>query len=132
MTREFLAFLVTSGIAAIANVLARLVFSQFIAYEIAVVLAYLIGMFVAYMLARKYVFEASGQKVSREVSGFILINLIALAQVWLVSVGLYRFILPAINWTLHPDLIAHLIGVASPAFTSFFGHKYISFRKKDG
>ena len=130
MSKQFIKFLITSGLAALINVIARLALSLFIMYEIAVFIAYLFGMLSAYLLARSYVFEASGQSVQREVAGFILVNIVALIQVWAVSVGLYRFIFPRSGWTFEPALIAHMIGVASPAFTSYFGHKYISFGKK--
>lgn len=130
MSSEFIKFLITSGIAAGVNVIARLGFSQFMSYEAAIIPAYGVGMLSAYILARAYVFEASGQSVQREMSGFVFVNLIGLLVVWGVSVSLYRYILPAIGWTYKPDLVAHMIGVASPAITSYFGHKYISFGKK--
>jgi len=129
--RQFSLFLVTSGFAAGVNILSRVVLSKFMSYEIAVFVAYLIGMLTAYILTRKFVFESSGQSVQREMAGFIFINIIAVIQVWGVSVGLYRWGLPLIGWTWNPQLTAHVIGVLSPAFTSYFGHKYVSFRKID-
>ncbi len=127
---EFIRFIATSGFAAIVNVLARIGFSQVMIYEWAVFLAYLVGMLTAYLLSRKYVFETSGQSVKREMTGFVFINIIAIIQVWGVSVGLYKWVLPWMGWTWEPALIAHLCGVVSPTFTSYFGHKYISFRKQ--
>lgn len=128
--KEFVRFVVTSGVAALVNIGARVIFSQFVSYGWAVFLAYLIGMLTAYLLARKYVFEASGRSVQREMSGFIFINIIAVIQVWIVSVGLYKWVLPWIHWTWEPALVAHICGVISPTFTSYFGHKYISFGKQ--
>lgn len=129
--RQFTLFLVTSGFAAGVNILARIGFSKFMSYELAVFIAYLVGMLTAYVLTRKFVFEASGQSVQREMLGFVFINIIAVIQVWGVSVGLYRWGLPMIGWTWNSQLTAHIIGVLSPAFTSYFGHKYVSFRKID-
>lgn len=131
MFQEFIKFLITSGIATIVNILARIALSIYMPYEVAVVIAHLIGMAVAYALARKYVFAHSGQNVSREITGFALVNVMSLTQVWLISVGLYRFGFPAIDWTYRPDLVAHLVGVGSLTFTSYFGHKYISFGAKN-
>jgi len=128
--KEFVRFVVTSGFAALVNVIARILFSQFVIYELAVFFAYLVGMLTAYILSRKYVFEASGQSVKREMSGFIFINIIAVIQVWGVSVALYKWGLPLIGWTWEPALVAHICGVVSPTFTSYFGHKYISFGKQ--
>jgi len=131
MFQEFIKFLITSGIATVVNILARIGLSLFMPYELAVIVAHIIGMVVAYALARKYVFAQSGHNVRREITGFAIVNVISLTQVWLISVGLYRFLFPSINWTFEPALVAHLIGVGSLAFTSYFGHKYISFGAKN-
>ena len=127
MKTQFLKFLLTSGVAAGVNILSRIVFSFFMSYEIAIVLAYIVGMITAYVLARAFVFDKSGKAVSNEMAGFVFVNMIALLQVWGVSMLLARWAFPAIGFDFYPDLTAHIIGVASPAFTSYFGHKYISF-----
>jgi hypothetical protein len=37
-------------------------------------------------------------------------------------------ILPAIHWTFLPDRVANFFGVAIPAFSSYFGHKFWTYR----
>ena len=54
----------------------------------------------------------------------------AVAQVWIVSVGLTRFIFPAIGLAWHAETVAHVIGVAVPVFTSYLGHKHFSFARQ--
>ena len=90
MTGEFLRFLVTSGIAAVVNLASRYALNRLMPFEVAVVIAYLIGMTTAYVLARLFVFEVSGRSVASEFRRFAVVNLVALAIVWLVSVGLAR------------------------------------------
>jgi hypothetical protein len=63
-----------------------------------------------------------------EYARFALANAVAFAQVWLVSVGLARLVFPAIGFRRHADTVAHLIGLASPVWTSYLGHKHFSFR----
>ncbi len=126
--RRFLAFVITGGLAALVNIAARAVFSQVMAFEIAILAAYLVAMITAYVLSRLFVFDASGRSVAEEFTKFALVNLVALVQVWLVAMGLRVFVLPWLGWTLYPDLTAHILGVASPILTSYFGHKYFSFR----
>lgn len=126
--KRFLIFLLTGGFAAGVNVIVRVLLSAFMSYQVAVVVAYLIAMVTAYALSRWFVFEASGRSVGEELSKFAIVNLVAIAQVWLVTMALNYYVLPAIGWTFYPELIAHMIGVASPVFTSYFGHKYFSFR----
>ena len=61
---------------------------------------------------------------------FFLVNIIGLVQTFLFSFLLLKLFL-AINYTLYPELIAHIIGVIVPLFTSYIGHKYFSFRKEN-
>jgi putative flippase GtrA len=66
--------------------------------------------------------------VSGEYARFALVNAVAFAQVWLVSVGLARLVFPAIDFTWQAETVAHVIGVVSPIVTSYIGHKHFSFR----
>lgn len=130
MTGEFLRFLVTSGIAAMVNLAARYLLNRAMPFEVAVAVAYLIGMAVAYGLARAFVFRASGRSVASEFRRFAIVNLVALAIVWLVSVSLARLLFPAIGFAWHPDDVAHVIGVLSPAITSYLGHRFYTFARR--
>lgn len=128
LKNEFIRFIITGGIAAFINLVSRYLLNFIIPFESAIVVAYLLGMLTAYLLAKIFVFEHSGRGVSSELFRFTVINIIALIQVWAVSVGLARLFFPAINFTWHPEDIAHIIGVASPIITSYLGHRYYSFR----
>ncbi|QDM17985.1 GtrA family protein [Tardiphaga sp. vice278] len=130
LRREFVVFLLVGGFAAGVNVLSRIIFNLSFSYDVSVVLAYPVGMTVAYVLNRIYVFETSGRGVAGEYVRFGLVNVVALIQVWLVSVGLAHHLFPAIGFTWFADTIAHGIGVAVPIFTSYFGHKHFSFARR--
>jgi putative flippase GtrA len=125
---RFIRFLLTSGAAAGVNIVARYVLDYVTSYEIAVAIAYLFGMVTAFVLARRFVFDAGQDAVSGQFARFALVNAIAFAQVWLVSVGLARLLFPAIGFTWQAETVAHVIGVASPAVTSYFLHQHFSFR----
>ena len=128
--RQFVSFLITGGIAALVNIGARIIFNFFMRFEIAVIVAYLCGMTTAYVLARYFVFERSGRTVHDEYIRFTLVNLAAIAQVWIVSVGLADFGFPWLGFTWHSHTVAHVIGVAVPVFTSYIGHKRFSFARR--
>ena len=98
-------------------------------YEVAIVVAYLCGMTVAYLLNKRFVFDASGRSMTSEYVRFALVNLLAVAQVWVVSVGLARLVFPAIGFMGHAETVAHVIGVIVPVFTSYLGHRHFSFAK---
>ena len=127
---RFLLFVAAGGAAAAVNILSRIVFNWAVPYEVAIVLAYVCGMITAYLLNKYFVFEASGRAVASESLRFALVNLAAVAQVWIVSVGLARFLFPAIGFTWRAETVAHVIGVVVPVFTSYLGHKHFSFAAK--
>ena len=120
-------FLLLGGFSAGVNVVARFVLQPLLGFEIAVVVAYLIGMVVAYNLFRIFVFGASGRGVGSEAWRFTVVNLVSMALVWIISVGLARVVFPWAQWTWHAHDIAHLVGVLSPALTSWIGHKRYTF-----
>jgi putative flippase GtrA len=126
--RQFLRFVLTGGAAALVNVVSRIGFSQVMAFEVAVLAAYSLGMITAYGLARRFVFLNSTQSVGRSFAAFALVNLAAVLQTWLVSVGLRPWLLSLVGAVALADFIAHSCGVLVPVFTSYLGHKNISFR----
>jgi putative flippase GtrA len=128
--RRFVLFLLAGGTAALVNVLSRIALNWVMPYEVAIVVAYLVGMTVAYTLNRVFVFEASGRGVHDEYLRFALVNLLAVAQVWIVSVALARFAFPWLGFTWHADTVAHVIGVVVPVATSYLGHKHFTFAGK--
>jgi putative flippase GtrA len=127
---EFVRFLVVGGLAAVVNVGARALFSLVTSFEVAVVLAFPFGVATAFLLSKRYVFRESGRKAHDEFVRFGLVNLVAAAQVWLISVGLARLAFPALGFVWHADTIAHAIGVAAPTVTSYFGHRHFSFARR--
>ena len=82
--REFSLFLLTGGVAASVNVVSRIGFSTVVRFELAVLLAYGIGMLTAYVLARRFVFLNSRTSIRRSLAAFALVNLFAVLQTWLV------------------------------------------------
>jgi putative flippase GtrA len=126
---EFLRFLLAGGIAALGNMASRLLLSAFMPFEAAVALAYLIGMTMAFLIMRRFVFGASQRDPGTEFGRFAVVNLVAFCAVWLVSVSLARVAFPAIGFTWHAETIAHMIGVLCPVVLSFWGHKAFTFRR---
>lgn len=127
-SKKFIAFLIAGGIAAVANFLSRFFYNQFTDYGTAIVLAYLTGMLTAFLLNKFFVFEPSVHKTSKQVYYFTLVNIFALAQTFLISIGLAEYLFPYLGFDYHSKAIAHAIGVAFPVFTSFIGHQKFSFK----
>ena len=127
MTRQFLKFLVAGGIAAVANFASRMVFSMFLPYATAVVLAFGVGLTLAFALNRLFVFPMSRNPVHIQAFWFFAVNMLALAQTLGVSVLLVH-ILPRVGMAWHVEEIAHAAGIVVPIFTSYIGHRTLTFR----
>jgi putative flippase GtrA len=128
MASQFMRFLVAGGLAAVANVVSRVGFSHFAPLPVAVVLAYLVGMAVAFVLMRRHVFAPGVAPLSRQISAFALVNLAAVLQTLVVTLVLADLMFPWAGVHDHADLVAHVCGVGVPIVTSFIGHRRWSFR----
>ena len=125
---QFSLFVLVGGIAAIANFVSRVFFSFFLNYSLAIFFAYLVGMFVAFILNRHFVFRNSSNTLKKSIFWFVIINLFAVVQTILVSNFFAYQILPQVDMFQYNLEIGHIIGIIFPVFTSYIGHKYLSFR----
>lgn len=128
-SKQFLAFILTGGLAAAVNFGSRIVYNLWVEFPVAVILAYVTGMITAFLLARTFVFKTSTTAFHHSAFFFVLVNLLAVAQTWGVSMALAYYVLPAMDVDLFVKEIAHGVGVVVPVFTSYLGHKYWSFRE---
>ncbi|MBM3364769.1 MAG: GtrA family protein [Betaproteobacteria bacterium] len=127
VSREFLTFLLTGGVAAAVNFGSRIVYNRWLDFSSAVVLAYLTGMVTAFILARRFVFTQGSQSVQRSALFFVMVNGVAVLQTWVISMALY-YLLPMAGVTRWVPEIAHAVGIVVPVFTSYLGHKRFSFK----
>lgn len=128
MTPQFVRFLLIGGIAAAANIGSRIVFSMWLPYVPAIVLAFCVGLTTGFLLNRGWVFERTGRAWLLEGGLFLLVNLIGLGQTILISWLLADIVLPGLGQRIMVLETAHAIGVIVPVMTSFLGHKYLTFR----
>ena len=125
---QFVRFLLAGGVAAAANYGSRFLFSEWFSYSVAIVLAYLVGMVVAFLLMRRFVFDATGGQLGPQVVKFIVVNMFAVLQTLLISLLLAHWALPTLGVTEHVEALAHLVGVLVPAVTSYLGHRLATFK----
>jgi putative flippase GtrA len=128
MSNQFLRFLLAGGIAAAANYGSRFVFGHWLGYGMSIVLAYLVGMVVAFVLMRRHVFDAHRGALGPQLAKFVAVNAFAVLQTLLISLLLARWLLPRVGVTEHAEAIAHLFGVLVPSITSYFGHRLLTFK----
>ena len=127
-SEQFIRFLITGGIAAAVNFFSRIFYNQYCSFSTAVVYAYLTGMMTAFILAKLFVFNKTTQSVKHSAIIFALVNIVAAAQTWLISMGLNYYVLPSLGVQQFVSEISSGIGIIFPVFTSYLGHKRWSFK----
>lgn len=128
LSNQFFLFLCTGGLAAAVNFGSRVLYNQYVSFSTAIVFAYTTGMITAFVLAKLFVFRGTTNSVSKSAFYFVLVNLAAVLQTWGVSMLLANYGLPSLGVTHYVEEISHLVGVIVPVFTSYVGHKRLSFR----
>ena len=118
----------TSGTSVVANFSSRILFNHWLDYSSSIICAYFVGIIVAFSLARKFVFTEPVKHLGRSAIVFTLVNMIGMLQTWAISMLFVRLVLPSTGITLFAPEIAHAVGLASLAFTSYLAHKHWSFR----
>ena len=128
-------FLLAGGMAAACNFGSRFIYSQFMPFSYAVLLAFMTGLTVGFLLSKRYVFTTSSNSVAHEMGWFVLINLLGLVQTWGLSVYLVELLPQYSVFGQNPsgqawaEAVAHFAGVLLPVVTSYVGHRYLTFRE---
>jgi len=130
---QFIKFSIVGGFSAIVNITIRILFNNIFNFNISIFLAFFTALTTAFILNRYFVFDKSIYKSwIKEYLYFFLVNIAGLLQTVIVTFFLLYYIFPRFHFDIiYPkETIAHSIGVIIPLFTSFMGHKYLSFKSK--
>ena len=126
-TRQFLRFLLVGGTAAFLHWSARILLSLWLPFGWAVALAYAVGIVIAFVLNRIFVFPQSTKPIGRQGRDFILINLAFFPVVWAAALAIDKA-LKSLSVTFYPEAIAHAIAVALPMAATFLIYKFFAFK----
>jgi putative flippase GtrA len=127
LSQQFLRFFCSALAAAAVNFIARLLLDPYVGYNKAIVISYLIGTVFAFFLYQREVFGKGARPLWQEAGLFAFVTFAAIAQTLITSVLLADHLFPAIGWEWHYKEVAHIIGMGVPMFSSFLGHKYLTF-----
>ncbi len=125
---RFVRFLACGGFAAAVNWASRFAWNMIMPFSLAVLAAYVTGMVVAFILFREFVFERSSTDTSEQVRNFVIVNILGMAATWALANLLVYWALPAAGMTSHVEAIGHGIAIFAPVVTSWFGHRFLTFR----
>jgi len=128
LTVQFLRFLAVGGVALVLHWLARFGFSLFLPFWQAVIYAYAVGIAVAYVLNRIFVFPGSSGGVRSEVIAFVVVNVMAFPFVWGFSVVFGEVLFPRIMPVQIALAAGHGVAICIPVFVNFALHKFWTFR----
>ena len=126
----FVLFVLIGGFSSAVNLVTRILINRVTSYEVAIVLAFPVALTTAFLLNRAFVFRSAGAAWHGQFARFLIVNLAALVQIFLVSVGLARLVFPYIGMRFHPETAAHGIGLLSPILTSYWAHRHFTFRAR--
>lgn len=99
-------------------------------FEYAILCAFFVGLSSGFLLHKYCVFEPSARPMQSEMGAYFAVNMLALAQTWLVTLLLASRLVPLLG-THEGEAISHLCGILVPVVTSYFGHKYFTFKNKE-
>lgn len=119
---------VAGAIAAAAHYGSRFAFERVLPFEAAVLLASGVGIAVAFVLMRRWVFPPARHGLGLQIGGFLAVSALSAAITLAVSSAMLRLVLPVLGVDAHGPAIAHAVGIALPAVVSYGLHGRISFR----
>jgi len=128
LTRQFLGFVGVGATAAASNWLSRVAISHWVSFTWSVVLAYGIGMAVAFTLNSLFIFPGSDKPRRRQALEFVMVNLCFLPVVWLGSIA-FEQALRWLGFQRYTESVAHAFALAIPMFGSFLIYKFFTFKR---
>lgn len=112
-------FVIASAASVPFNLIAGAI-SQLMPFEAALVPAHIVGMLVAFVLTRAFVFRSSQTTVAVGVKRFTVVNVGSLLITTRVASFALRILFPPMNSTLFPATAAHIAGLAAASVFSYF------------
>jgi putative flippase GtrA len=129
LSTQFLRFLFVGVTAAFLHWLARYWLNIWVSFPLAVALAYVVGIAVAFELNRRFVFPASGRPKTKQARDFILVNLAFFPVVWVAAL-VFKKLLQQTGVSYFVDGIAHGLAISLPVLMTFLIYKFIAFGSK--
>ena len=128
-TRQFLGFLAVGGTAALLHWLSRVLLSVWLPFSWAVVIAYGIGMLVAFLLNSFFIFPKSIKARHIQARNFVMVNLSFFPVVWFASVHINNW-LKSLGMASHSEELAHAMAIPLPMLATFLLYKFYAFKEQ--
>jgi len=129
LTRQFVVFLAVGMTAALLHWLSRALLSQLMSYAWAVAVAYAIGMTIAFLLNRYFVFPKSDKPANKQARDFFFINMAFFPFVWIASLLLNQMLI-SLGVGSYSEGIAHALAISLPLMATFLLYKLFAFKDR--
>lgn len=127
--REAARFIVTGVTATIGNMCAVCITRRFSTFEVALLFGVSTGFLISFLMSKLYAFRSgSWRQFHLESLRFVAVYLIGAAVYWTVGFALGRHILPRLFDPRIAELMGAFLGASCMAFTSYFGHRFFTYR----
>jgi len=127
-TKQFLLFFTAGSFSAILHWLARVFLSVWLPFAWAVLIAYIIGIIIGFLLNSFLVFPNSDKARHAQARDFILVNLSFMPLVWSASMQVNNW-LKTHAMLSHTEELAHAIAIPLPMFATFLIYKFFAFKQ---
>ena len=129
---QIINFLVFSGIAALANILLRMVLSELahLNFYLAITASYCLGMVINFSLNKRFNFPKGPRKYIEEMQTFLIIALVGLFLTNMLSGVFFKLISKLHIFDVGvSETASHILAVGVVSIYSFIGHKYFTYMK---
>jgi putative flippase GtrA len=127
--REFGRFVLTGVIATVGNLAAVWLARQIVAFEIALLAGLATGLTVSFVLSKMFAFGSpSWNRASGEASRFLVVYAVGCVTYWAVAVVTARLAAAHGFAAEIRDIVSALVGAGTMTFTSYFGHRFFTYR----
>ncbi len=121
-------FLAAGGTASLVNWLVRFPLSLVLPFQIAVAIAYCVGMTLGFVLYQKWVFPGSTSSLRRQIVMFCAVNAVGLVTVVATADVVRQAIVQSgLAQAGAASAVAHLTAIAIGACVNFLGHRVGTF-----
>ena len=125
---QFIGFVSVGLFAALLHWAARIFLSYWLSFSYAVMIAYCVGMIVAFVLNRFFVFPKSNRPISKQARDFTLTNLLFFPVVWLLAIKINNKLF-TMGVSIYNEEISHAVAISIPMLATFLIYKFFAFKE---
>jgi len=127
--RELFRFVISGGIAAVANVSTVAIVRTYVSFEPALIVGIVIGIILSFVLTKFFAFRSRQVSLAGgELYRFVIVYGFGLAVYWLSAIWVHTLLVSVGAALETAEVFGILFGAGLMAMTSYFGHRFFTYR----